>query len=79
MKLEGLMMTKNKFTKLIEEQIKGTDMSYIDAIINFCEDNNLDPEDIKKYISDPLRNKLESEARKLNYFPKLNELPFDDE
>lgn len=77
MKLEGLMMTKNKFTKIVEEFVRESDMSYIDAIINFCEDNNLEFEDIRKYISDPIKSKLEVEARKLNYFPRMNELPLE--
>jgi len=79
MKLEGLMMTKHKFTKIIEDKIRDTDMSYIDAVIDFCDENNLDADEIKKYISEPIKNKLEAEARKLNYFPRVNPLPFGEE
>lgn len=78
MKLENFIMTKNKFAKIIEEEIRFKNSSYIDAILNFCDNHNLEPEDIKKYISDPIKNKLEAEAMKLNFFPKLNELPFED-
>ena len=71
------MMTKTKFSKQIEELVSYKQFSYIDAILYFCEQNNLDEQDIKKYISEPIKNKIEVEAMKLNFIPKRNELPFE--
>ena len=50
----------------------------MDAIIGICEKNFIDIEEIKKYVSTAIRDKLEVEARELNYLPKQNTLPFDD-
>ena len=79
MRLEGLMMTKHKFTKIIEDKIRYENMYYIDAVLDFCDDNNLDADEIKKYVSEPIKNKIEAEARKLNYFPRVNTLPFGED
>lgn len=38
----------------------------MDAIITVCERNNLEPESAKRFISIPLREKLEAEAQGLN-------------
>jgi hypothetical protein len=77
MKLEGLMLTKTKFSKIIADTVRDENISYIDAILKFCESNNMNPEDMPKYLSDPIKNKIEAEARNLNYLPRQNTLPFD--
>jgi len=73
---EGFL-TKVKFTKLIEETVITNRVSYIDAILIICEKNDLEVEDVKKYISSVIKDKLEVEAMDLNYMPKSNTLPFD--
>ena len=78
MKLDGLMLTKNKFSKIIEDIVWEEDLSYIDAVLHFCEQNNMNPEDIPKYLSDPIKGKIEAEARKLNYMPRMNQLSFEE-
>ena len=50
-------------------------LSYIDAVVHLCDDTNIDPEDVSKFISSILKDKIEAEARNLNYLPKLNTLP----
>ena len=77
MTLNSMMMTKNKFAKSIEEIVRIKNPSYIDAILHFCETNNLDEEDVKKYVSGPIKSKVEAEAMKLNFLPRGNELPFE--
>ena len=75
--LNSMMMTKNKFAKTIEEIVRHKNLSYIDAILYFCENNNVDEEDVKKFVSGPIKSKVEAEAMKLNFLPKGNELPFE--
>ena len=50
-------------------------LSYIDAVVHLCDDTNIDPADVSKFISNILKDKIEAEARKLNFLPKLNTLP----
>jgi hypothetical protein len=51
-------------------------MSYMEAALCACEDHGIDPEDIKKFVSTPIRDKIEGEAMKLNLIPRSNELFF---
>lgn len=60
---------------MIEDMVKRTGLSHIDAIVHLCEENNLEVEDIKKYISDPIKERIEAEAQGLNFLPRGNELP----
>jgi|TARA_Y100000385_G_scaffold100457_1_gene103837 hypothetical protein len=49
----------------------------MDAIIWLCEDNNVELEDVKKFISPIIKTKLEAEAMNLNFLPRQNSLPFE--
>lgn len=75
MKLDGLMLTKNKFSKMVEDAVRLKNLSYIDAIVDLCEKNNIEIADIKKFLSTSIKNKLEVEAQALNFMPKGNSLP----
>jgi hypothetical protein len=75
MKLEGVMMTKNRFTKMVEDTVRDKRMSYLDTIVYLCEKNNMEIEDVKKYVSPVVKNKVEAEAMSLNFLPKQNVLP----
>lgn len=78
MSIESNFLNKQKFSMLIEETVLNDKISYMDAIIEVCEKNMIDLEEVKKFVSNSIRDKLEAEARELNYLPKQNTLPFDD-
>lgn len=71
-------LNKQKFSMLIEETVLKDKISYMDAIIEVCAMNGIELEDVRKFVSPAIKDKLEAEARRLNYLPKVNELPFDD-
>lgn len=75
MQLGEMMLSKQKFTRMIEDTVMRTKLSHIDAVVHICEKNNLEIEDVKKYISEPIKEKIEAEARRLNFLPRGNELP----
>ena len=70
-------MTKVKFGKLVDSAVLSLNLTYMDAIIHVCEQNTIELEDIKKYVSPVLKAKVEVEAMNLNFLEKNNELPFD--
>lgn len=72
--IENQFLTKNKFTKLVEETVAEKQTSYMDAILLLCEQNDIEPEDVKKFISPIIKGKVEAEAMSLNFLPKSNEL-----
>lgn len=71
------ILTKKKFTTMVEDLVRESRMPYMDAIIHVCEQRDIDPLDVKKLISPSLKDKVEVEAMNLNMLPKGNELPFD--
>ncbi len=74
MTIEQQFLTKTKFAKLIESTVNDLKIPYMEAIIHVCEKNDIDPEDVKKFISPKIRDKIEVEAMDLNYLPKKNNL-----
>ena len=74
MKIEEQFLTKSKFTKLIESTVGELKIPYMDAIIKVCETNDIEIEDIRKFISPVIKDKLEAEAMGLNFLPKKNSI-----
>ena len=63
------MISKKEFTEQVEKILSKKSSIQVDvlgAIIKVCEDNNLEPEGAKRLLSDPLKQKLEAEAKQLN-------------
>ena len=74
MKVEEQFLTKSKFTKLIEKTVAELKIPYMDAIIKVCENNEIEIDDVKKFVSPVIRDKLEAEAMELNFLPKKNSI-----
>lgn len=72
--IEEKFLTKSKFTKLVEATVLEKQLTYMDAILWLCEQNNIEPLDVKKFVSNIIKDKVEAEARKLNFLPKQNAL-----
>jgi hypothetical protein len=61
------------FSIKIEEMVaKNIDMTYMEAILDYCEKNQIEPEVAAKLISFSLKAKLQIEAENLNFLPKSN-------
>jgi len=73
---EGLY-TKKTFSELVEKRMKADRSTYLDAIIDICKERMIDPEDIAKLLSNPIKAKLEAEGMNLGYLKKKNELQFE--
>ena len=67
-------LTKKKFTEMILESVKSDVHGYIDAIVHICEKNNIEIEDVKKYISPAIKDQVEAEGMNLHMLPKGNTL-----
>jgi len=70
--LEKKFMTAAKFSMEIENlmTISHGTMNYIECIIHFCAENNIEVETVSKLISKPLKEKLKYDAQRLNYMKK---------
>ena len=67
-------LTKKKFTEMILESVKSDGHGYIDAIVHIREKNNIEIEDVKKYISPAIKDQVEAEGMNLHMLPKGNTL-----
>ena len=71
--LENKFFCPSRFAQEIENLVQhNEDMSYIDAIIHFCEKNSIDVESVPKLISKPLKEKIKYEAMELNFLRKTS-------
>ena len=68
-------MSKKKFTRMVEDAVKKKSLTYMDAVVHLCEDNQLEIEDVKKYIATSVKEKIEMEAMRLNFLDKRETLP----
>ena len=66
------------FSLLIEELVWEKDISYMDAVILYCENTGFELETAAKLISGTLKSKIKIEAEELNFLPRSNtaKLPF---
>ena len=75
--LEKVMASKffcpAKFAENIESLVlENKDMNYIDAIVHFCDQNNIDVESVPKLISKPLKEKIKCDAQQLNFMKRTS-------
>jgi hypothetical protein len=71
--LEDKFFCPSRFAQEIEKIVQTEEsISYIDAIIFFCEKNNMDLESVPKLISKPLKEKIKYEAMELNFLKKTS-------
>ena len=69
--MESKFFCPARFAQEIETLVKvNADMNYIDAIIQFCEQNSIDVESVPKLISKPLKEKIKYEAQELNFLKR---------
>ena len=71
--LESKFFCPSRFAQEIENLVQvNLEMNYIDAIIHFCEQNNIDLESVPKLIPKPLKEKIKYEAIELNFLKKTS-------
>ena len=61
-----MIVTPNKFALLIEDIVKTKRISYIDAVVLYCEKHNIDPSTTKSMINKNFKEKIAYEAQGLN-------------
>ena len=61
-----MIITPSKFALLIEDYVRDKKMSYMEAVVLYCEENNIDPSSVKPLINKHLKEKIAYEAQSLN-------------
>jgi len=72
--IENKFMTASKFSMEVEEIVKTNHggLSYIDAILVYCEQHSIELESVSKLISKPLKEKLKVDAQRMNFMKKTS-------
>jgi cell division ATPase FtsA len=65
-----MFKTANDFSLHIEGIVRDKKLSYMDAVLQYCQENFIEPEDITSLINKSLKDKIEMNFRELNYLPK---------
>lgn len=75
--LEQKIMTRKRFSTAVEQLVAKGNMSYIDAAAYIIEKRGMDYTNLKKLLTDSLKDKMEAEALRLNLIrgKKGNKLP----
>lgn len=68
--LSNKFLCPQKFAQDIEQIVKISKVNYIDAIVSYCEHNNIEIETVSKLVSKPLKEKLKCDALHLNFLKK---------
>jgi len=71
---EEKFLTSAKFSETIERIVKESNglVNYIEAIVVYCEEHNIELETVSKLISKPLKEKIKYQAQNLNYMKKTS-------
>jgi len=77
---DTLVITKkfrspNEFSLYIEQKVINEKIGYMDAIISYCSEVDIDIETISKLINNSLKERIRTEAEEFNYIKKRGKLP----
>jgi hypothetical protein len=70
---------KEKFSLKVIERVKSTNLSFMECVLELSEEMGLDPSAAGKLLTKPLIEKIEMEAKDLNFIKKgkTKKLPVD--
>jgi len=69
-----MFKTSNEFSLYIEQVVNERRITHMDAILEYCKENYLEPQDIAKLVNKSLKEKVALNMQELNYLPKKAQL-----
>jgi len=69
------LTTPKIFAQKIEEIVKEKEITHMEAVLWYCSEQEIEPDSVKGMISKPLKEKIEANARELNFLPRQAQLP----
>ena len=67
--------TSKTFSMNIENLAKEKNITHMEAVLDYCQRNDLEPDTVGNLISKSLKEKIEANARDLNFLPRQAQLP----
>ena len=59
----------------IEEIVKNTELSYMEAVLDYAKKSEIEPEAMAKMLNQSIKDKIEVEAQNLNMLKRTAKLP----
>ena len=69
------MQSAKSFSLAVEKLALKKKITHMEAVLEYCKEHQLEPDSVGRLISKSLKDKIEANARDLNYFPKRAKLP----
>ena len=67
--------TSKTFALVIENIVKEKEITHMDAVLWYCQKEEIELEAVGSLVSKGLKEKIEANARELNFLPKQAQLP----
>ena len=67
--------TSKSFSMEIERIALEKNITHLDAVLDYCHRQDIEPDTVGNLISKGLKEKIEAHARDLNFLPKQAQLP----
>ena len=69
------MRSSKTFSLNIENIVKEKIITHMEAVLWYCKDQGIEPDTVSNLLTKGLKEKLEANARDLNFLPKRAQLP----
>tara|TARA_Y100000310_G_scaffold303520_1_gene341912 strand:- start:264 stop:476 length:213 start_codon:yes stop_codon:yes gene_type:complete len=69
------MKTSKTFSLQIENIVQEKNLTHMEAVLWYCSKEGIEPDTVNTLISKALKEKIEANARELNFLPKQAQLP----
>ena len=69
------LSTLKAFSMEIEKLAIDKNITHMDAVLDYCHRQNIEPDTAGRLISKSLKEKIEANARELNFLPRQAQLP----
>lgn len=63
-------LSSQKLSEQIEKIVLEKSLNYFDAMLYFCEETGIEPNEISQYVCGALKQKIQDDAIEMGYLPK---------
>tara|TARA_R100000322_G_scaffold103476_2_gene65652 strand:- start:75 stop:299 length:225 start_codon:yes stop_codon:yes gene_type:complete len=73
--MEKYMQSSKSFSLEVEKIAKEKNITHMEAVLEHCRIQQIEPDSVARLITKSLKDKIEANARDLNFIPKQAKLP----
>tara|TARA_E500000318_G_scaffold91343_1_gene89504 strand:- start:37 stop:261 length:225 start_codon:yes stop_codon:yes gene_type:complete len=73
--MEKQMQNSKTFSLEVERIAKEKNITHMEAVLEHCRIQEIEPDSVTRLISKSLKDKIEGNARDLNFLPRQAKLP----